>query len=164
MSRPPTGGRGEAGRWLGRESLDAGALARETGDPGSGALVTFAGTVRDDRSTREVTAITYTAHEPLAARVLCELESEAVTAHGAMRCRVRHRLGRVPVGEASVIVAVRAAHRGDAFAACRAVIDALKERAPIWKEEHFADGSSGRPDGVPLREGSRAGDAGGDHA
>jgi molybdopterin synthase catalytic subunit len=68
------------------------------------------------------------------------------------RCWIQHRIGHLELGEPSVIIVVRAAHRAEAYAASRYAIDELKTRAPIWKEEHYADGDSRYLDGVPLRK------------
>jgi molybdopterin synthase catalytic subunit len=141
----------EMGRWICEEPLDLNELLRETEDPGSGALVVFVGTVRDENDGKPVEALTYEAHIPLAEKALEELECDVLSRFDVRRCRIRHRIGTLPPGEPSVVVVIRAAHRAEAFAAARYAIDELKERVPIWKEEHYASGESRYPEGVPLR-------------
>jgi molybdopterin synthase catalytic subunit len=133
--------------------IDVAACIAECEDDGSGALTMFAGTVRTTSPRRPdapVEAITYTAYEPLAEKVLRELELEVVEKTGARSCLIRHRIGLLLVGEVSVIIVVRAAHRDAAFAAVRLGIDELKQRAPIWKKEHFV--------GEPAADGPKEGD------
>lgn len=129
-------------------------LLRETADDGSGALVVFSGTVRDHHEGRRVAAIAYTAYRPMAERVLAELEGEVVERFGARICRIVHRVGELAVGEESVVVVVRAAHRAEAFEAAQWAIDALKARAPFWKQEVLSDGSRVHQDGTPLSPGA----------
>jgi molybdopterin synthase catalytic subunit len=88
-----------------------------------------------------VLALDYEAYEPLARRVMDEIAEEIEQRFGVRRIALVHRVGHVPLGEASVAVVVAAPHRGAAFDACRYAIDELKARAPIWKSERFADGS-----------------------
>ncbi len=132
------------------EPLPLEALIDETADDASGAMVVFAGTVRDHHDGRSVEAIGYSAYEPLAERVLRELEAETCERFPITRCRIMHRIGELGIGEASVLVVVRSAHRGDAFDAARYAIDTLKQRAPFWKNERFSDGTAAYQDGVPL--------------
>ena len=87
----------------------------------------------------------------LAEKVLQEIEAEVIEKFGVRRCRVQHRIGHLELGEPSVLIVVRAGHRAEAYEASRYAIDELKERAPIWKEEHYTDGDSRYLDGVPLR-------------
>lgn len=121
--------------------LDLDAMLAETESPDCGALVVFAGTTRIENDGREVAAIDYTAYEPLAEKALAELEQETLRRFRISRCRIRHRIGNLEIGEMSVIVVVRAAHRGDAFDAGRYAIDTLKHTAPIWKNEAYTDGT-----------------------
>lgn len=137
--------------------IDTAALLRETEDPRCGALVVFEGVVRDHHEGEGVAAMTYTAYEPVAERVLAAIEAEARQRFGVEQCRVVHRLGHLAIGEASVAVVVRAAHRGDAYEASRYVIDTLKARVPIWKQDHLADGTHRYQDGTPL-DGAAPGD------
>lgn len=138
------------GRWIVSGPLALEPLLQETEDVSSGALVVFYGTVRDHNDGRPVESMTYEAHVALAERVLAEIEEETLTRFGVRRCRIQHRVGHLALGEPSVLIVVRAGHRDAAYAASRYAIDELKQRAPIWKEEHYADGESRYLDGVPL--------------
>lgn len=138
------------GRWILDTPLALDPLLQETEDPGSGALVVFYGTVRNTNDGRPVRSMAYEAHVSMAEKVLAEIEQEALDKFAIQHCRIQHRTGHLELGEPSVIIVVRAAHRGDAYAASRYAIDELKQRAPIWKEEHYADGDSRYLDGVPL--------------
>lgn len=138
------------GRWICDTSFDLAALLSETEDVSSGALVIFYGTVRDENDGQPVHSMTYEAHVALAEKVLAEIEQEALTRFQVRRCRIQHRIGLLQLGEPSVIIIVRAAHRGAAYDASRYAIDELKQRAPIWKEEHYVGGESRYLDGVPL--------------
>ncbi|MDQ6778940.1 MAG: molybdopterin converting factor subunit 1 [Actinomycetota bacterium] len=98
-------------------------------DPAAGAVVTFHGV------TREVEALEYEAYAAMAERQIAEIVSEAVERHGLCAAAAEHRTGTVPLSEPSVVVAVSAPHRGDAFAGAREIIDRIKAQAPIWKKE-----------------------------
>lgn len=130
--------------------LDLDALLSETADPSCGALVVFSGTVRNHHAGKEVEHLNYTAHAALVEKVLGELEQETIERFGVAQCRIIHRQGDLQVGEDSVLVVVRSAHRGEAFEAARYAIDTLKQRAPVWKREFYTDGSVDYQDGVPL--------------
>ncbi len=110
--------------------------------PAFGAVVTFDGIVRDhDTSGRgAVTLLDYEAH-PDAAAVVRRVAEEVAATSGAARLAVVHRVGPLVVGDCALAVAVSAAHRGDAFATAAALVDAVKDRLPVWKHQHFADGS-----------------------
>lgn len=129
-------------------SLDP--LLQETDDHGTGALVVFYGTVRNTNDGRPVKSMAYEAHVSMAEKVLETIEQEALAKFDVQHCRIVHRIGHLELGEPSVIIVVRSAHRADGYAASRYAIDELKQRAPIWKEEHYADGDSRYLDGVPL--------------
>lgn len=116
-------------------------LLEETDSPDAGALLVFGGTVRRHHDGKAVTAIEYSAYEPLAEKALAEVEAEAMQQFDILSCVIRHRTGRLAVGELSVVVVVRAAHRADAFAAGRFAIDTLKKTAPVWKREAYSDGT-----------------------
>jgi molybdopterin synthase catalytic subunit len=122
-----------------REPIDAAALSGSTAR--DGAVCLFVGVVRDENRGRAVTGIDYEAYEEMALPLLQEIGAETARLFPVTRVRLVHRLGPLAVGEASVAVAVSSPHRAEAFAACRYAIDALKARAPIWKKEHYADGS-----------------------
>ncbi len=132
-------------------------LLAETADPAAGALVVFGGTVRDHHEGRRVAAIAYSAYRPMAERVLAELEAEVIERFGVQACRIVHRIGELAIGEESVVVVVRAAHRAEGFEAARYAIDTLKVRAPFWKDEHYEDGTRAYQEGVPLAPQSGAG-------
>jgi molybdopterin synthase catalytic subunit len=107
----------------------------------AGAVVVFGGTVRRQNEGKDVTAISYTAYEPLAERTFAELEQTVLERFPVTGCRVVHRVGALEIGELSVLVVVRAPHRGDAFEAARYAIDTLKKTAPVWKREAYSDGT-----------------------
>jgi MoaE-MoaD fusion protein len=130
---PVSGGAGVAARapWtrVTGDSLSLDALVQRVRDPRAGAFVTFQGV------TREVELLEYEAYEQMAAERLAAIASEAVEAHGLCAAAVEHRVGRVPLSEPSVAVAVSAPHRPEAFAGAREIIDRVKAEAPIWKKE-----------------------------
>ncbi|MGL5059619.1 MAG: molybdenum cofactor biosynthesis protein MoaE [Microcoleus sp.] len=112
-------------------------------DRANGAVVVMSGTVRDRTEGKPVVALEYQAYEPMAVRVFQQIASEIRRQWPDVnRVVIHHRIGRLQVGEISVLVAVGCPHRGEAFAACQYAIDTLKHNAPIWKKEHWADGSS----------------------
>ena len=111
------------------EPLDVGALSAAVRDPAAGAVVCFEGV------TREVSHLDYEAYEEMAEPRLRRIAEEEAARHGLCAIAVEHRVGRVALGEPSVIVAASAPHRPEAFAGARAVIDRLKAEAPIWKRE-----------------------------
>jgi MoaE-MoaD fusion protein len=111
------------------EPLSLDALVARVRDPGAGAVVTFSGV------TREVDFLDYEAYAEMAAEQMQGIVAAAVERHGLCAAAAEHRVGRVALGEPSVIVAVSAPHRGEAFAGGREIIDELKARAPIWKRE-----------------------------
>jgi len=111
------------------EPIDQAALTRLVGDPGAGAIVTFQGTTRD------VDRLTYEAYTEMAEPRIEEILRECVERQGLRAAAAEHRIGDVPLGEPSVVVAVSAAHRTEAFAGAREAIDRIKAEAPIWKKE-----------------------------
>ena len=116
--------------------------------PESGGIDTFIGTTRNYSKGRAVSALEYEAYEPMALKVMERIVEEARRRWPVHGVAVVHRVGRVEVGEASIVIAVSSAHRKEAFEACRFLIDKLKQDVPIWKREYFADGSvewSGHP-------------------
>ena len=123
-------------------ALDLATLLSETEDDRCGALAVFGGTVRIDNEGQQVTAIDYSAYEPLAIKSLQDIEQETIERFGVHQCRLSHRTGKLALGELSVLVVVRAGHRPEAFEAARWAIDTLKERVPVWKNEHYADGTT----------------------
>lgn len=119
------------------EPLSLDALTRAVGDPGAGAIVIFQGV------TREVERLDYEAYATMAQARIEAIMRDCIAAHNLRAAAVEHRVGSVALGEPSVIVAVSAAHRGEAFAGAREAIDRVKAEAPIWKREHAA-GACGR--------------------
>ena len=149
---PVSGGSDSWRRWLSPQPLDRQALIAETADDRCGALVVFSGDIRNHNDGRQdVVAIDYEAHKSMAAKVLETIEREVLERFEVHQCRVQHRLGRVEVGQSSVLVVCRAPHRGAAFDGARYAIDELKERTPIWKREFYEDGDDRYLDGVPLK-------------
>lgn len=127
-------------------------LLAETDDPGSGALVVFAGTVRNHNEDRPVERIDYSAYAPLAERSMVEIEAETRQRYDISACRVCHRTGTLEIGDVSIYAVVRAAHRAEAFDAARWAVEALKHRVAVWKHEHYSDGDSGWLDGTALSD------------
>ncbi len=109
-------------------------------DEGAGGIATFQGTVRAHSRGRAVLALVYEAYSGMAEKVMAEIADEVKARYELCEVAVTHRLGRVEIGETSVAIAVSAPHRQDAFAACRDVIDGLKERVPLWKKELYEGG------------------------
>jgi molybdopterin synthase catalytic subunit len=105
-----------------------------------GAIATFTGLVRDHNQGRQVRFLEYEAYVPLAVRALSLIVEEAQAAWPTVRLGIHHRIGRLDIGEASVIIAAASPHRVDAFAACRYAIERVKQIVPIWKREHFEGG------------------------
>jgi len=117
--------------------IDLDRLIRAVRDPAAGAVVTFLGTTRKENAGRQVVRLEYEAFASMAEREMRRLGAEAARRWPLRRVAMAHRIGVVPVGEASVGIAVSAGHRAEAFAACHWLIDRLKEIVPIWKREHF---------------------------
>jgi molybdopterin synthase catalytic subunit len=110
-------------------------------DPAAGGIVLFAGAVRDSDHDQEVSELSYSAH-PTAEAELRRVAEEISEKYPVIGVAAVHRVGDLAIGDLAVVVAVSCAHRGDAFDACRALIDELKESVPIWKHQRFADGSA----------------------
>jgi molybdopterin synthase catalytic subunit len=173
---PPVAGGAEAGERrrhiaIVESALEPGCLddlRARVASPADGAVVFFLGQTRETAGTpapgqeaeaarfagQRVTGLSYEAFEPMALAVLGEIGDEVDARFGLRRLAIVHRIGDVAVGEASVAIVVAAAHREQAFAACRYVLEELKARAPIWKSERFADGSVWL--GAPARHGPAA--------
>jgi len=126
---------------VGAEVLDLGAISARVVHPGAGALATFVGTVRDRHAGKPVAYLEYEAYGPMAVRTLRQIATEAAARWDLLGVAIEHRVGRLEIGEASVGIAVAAAHRGESFGALRFVIDELKLRVPIWKRETGPDGT-----------------------
>jgi molybdopterin synthase catalytic subunit/molybdopterin converting factor small subunit len=119
-------------------SLDA--VVAEVADERAGAVATFMGTVRRQSRGREVTHLEYEAYTEMAEEVMTTLAAELAGEHDLCAIAIHHRVGRLEIGEASVVIAVSAPHRQDALAACREAIDRLKETVPLWKKEAYEGG------------------------
>jgi molybdopterin synthase catalytic subunit len=122
--------------------IDAAAVEAEVRTPAAGAVVVFTGTAREETGGKRVLRLFYEAYHAMAEKRLAAIAEEARARHGALRVVLRHRVGNCPVGEASVVIAASAAHREEAFAACRAAIEGIKAGAPLWKKEFYEDGSA----------------------
>ncbi|MEM9511204.1 MAG: molybdenum cofactor biosynthesis protein MoaE [Cyanobacteria bacterium P01_E01_bin.48] len=123
--------------------LDVARIYKLTCDPANGAVVVMSGTVRQQTDGRAVESLEYQAYEPMALKVFADIARQIARRWPEVnRIAIHHRIGKLAVGEISVLVAVGMPHRSEAFAACQFAIDTLKHQAPIWKKEHFADGSS----------------------
>ena len=123
------------------EAIDCRAVIDEVTGEDRGAVLTFAGTVRNTNLGRAVRSIDYHAYESMAHKEIEKLEHETAERYNGVRVRIVHRIGRLELGEASVFIAVAGAHRDESFAALRHAIDRLKEEAPVWKRELYEDGS-----------------------
>jgi molybdopterin synthase catalytic subunit len=115
--------------------LDEQAARAHVSKPGNGAVVVFFGCVRDRHEGREVASVEYHAYGAMAERELSRIAREVAAKHGVADVAVLHRTGRLPVGEASLVVAVGSPHRAAAFRCAEEIIDVLKEQVPIWKKE-----------------------------
>ena len=143
--------------------LDLPALTAELCGAGhaDGAIASFIGIVRDHNQGRRVSFLEDEADEPLAVRALTRILDEAREAWPSTRLGVHHRIGRIELSDASVIIAAASPHRGDAFAACRYAIERVKQIVPIWKHEHFdggdvwLEGATADPEDAAAREAAR---------
>ena len=147
---------------IGPEPLEleqiAALLASGGADPGAdGAVVTFLGLVRNHNAGRSVRYLEYEAYEPLALKAFERIADEIRERWPGARLALHHRIGRLDIGEASVAIAARSPHRGDAYAACRYAIERVKQIAPIWKREFFdggdvwIEGATANPDDERAR-------------
>lgn len=124
-----------------RAPIDPMAIIRAVSSPSNGAVLLFLGAVRQVNEGRAVTGIDYAAYEAMAQRELESIVTEASSRFAACDVAVEHRLGELGVEDVSVAIAVGHAHRDAAYAVSRFVIEELKRRVPIWKREHYADGT-----------------------
>lgn len=127
---------------LTHEPIDTQALLAQAGSPQAGAVVLFLGTVRELTQGRRTASLDYECYPEMAEKKLAELEAEARRRWPLVECAIVHRLGTLALGEASVAVAVSTPHRRAAFEAGQWLIDSLKDVVPIWKKEHWADGTT----------------------
>ena len=141
---PVSGGSTAAAPWVrvSAEPLSVDAMAARVRDPRAGAVVAFSGVTRD------VDRLEYEAYAEMAEERMRAIAAEALEKHGLCAAAVEHRVGNVPLSEPSVIVAVSAPHRGEAFEGAREIIDRVKAEAPIWKVEVGEDGSRTRVEGT----------------
>lgn len=128
--------------WITTEPLDPAAVLAMVGAPNDGAVLLFLGTVRNQNEGRRVVGMRYDAYVAMAESVLAEIAAEAATRLGTDRIVVAHRIGTLRVGEVSVAIAVSSPHRAEAYEASRYVIEEIKKRLPVWKEEHYAEGDA----------------------
>lgn len=122
------------------DPIDLAALVAHVGDPAAGAVTTFLGTTRATNRGRDVLKLEYEAYAEMAVAEFEKIAAEAARRWELVRVAIVHRVGVVPLGEASVGIAVSAPHRRESIEACHYCIDALKLVAPIWKKEHFEGG------------------------
>ena len=120
--------------------LEPDVITRQVKGSGSGAVVTFLGTTRDTTAHREVLYLEYESYGPMAEKKLAEVDQEMRTMWTLEDVAISHRLGRLEIGDVSLVVAVSAAHRKDSFSACQYAVDRIKQTVPIWKKEYFKGG------------------------
>ena len=120
--------------------IELGPLVRQVHSAERGGIACFVGTVRDHQGERAVSSLDYSAYEAMAEAECARIVSEAEDRLGCS-VALQHRIGSLQIGDVAVAIAVAAAHREEAFAGCRFVIEEVKRRVPIWKREHFADGT-----------------------
>ena len=125
---------------LSGEPLSVDAAVAEVRDDGAGAIATFIGTTRAHSRGRDVLYLDYEAYEGMAEQVMADLADELKSRHELCKVAIHHRVGRVEIGETSVVIAVSAPHRTAALAACREAIDELKVSVPLWKKESYVGG------------------------
>ena len=125
------------------DHLDVGVLTKAVVDAANaptGAITSFVGLVRGENLGRRVRFLDYEGYEPLALRAFQRIEQEILERWADTTLGLHHRLGRMEIGEASIVIVIASAHRGDGFAACRYAIERVKQIVPIWKREHFEGG------------------------
>ncbi len=125
-----------------RQPLDADVLVRRVAFPGAGAIVTFIGVVRDNARGKSVKSLEYEAYVEMAEQSLRDILAEIRARWSEVRVALAHRIGRLRVGEVSLVIAVAAPHRAEAYAASRYAIERIKAVAPIWKKEFATDGAA----------------------
>lgn len=125
---------------LSADALSLDAAVDEVRDERAGAIATFVGTTRVASRGRTVRHLEYEAYEGMAENVMAEIAASLQERYDLCEVAIHHRVGRVEIGDASVVIAVSAAHRQDALAACKDAIDALKEQVPLWKKEVYEGG------------------------
>jgi len=156
---PVSGGRGDREETLGkrhyasivRKSIDSASILADIKQGEDGAAIVFEGVVRNQTRGRKTLYLDYEAYEEMALRELETLAGKAIEQFKVRDLAIVHRLGRLEIGETSVVIVVASAHRAAAFEACRWLIDTLKRTVPIWKKEYFEDGAVWA-DGEPFPE------------
>jgi molybdopterin synthase catalytic subunit len=128
---------------ISNQDIDVDALRKDLENPGSGGVCIFEGWVRNNNDGRDVLQLEYEVYEPLAVSEGEKVIAEALQQFPFLEAACVHRSGVLAIGECAVWVGVSAAHRDEAFKACRYIIDEIKTRLPIWKKEHYVDGDSG---------------------
>lgn len=131
-----------ANAWITRDVISAESVLPLVGGPSDGAIDLFLGVVRNHNDDRPVSGMHYDAYAEMAERTLSEIVTEAADMHGVGKVAAVHRVGELDVGEASVVIAASAPHRAEAFAATRYVIEEIKKRLPVWKQERYLAGES----------------------
>ena len=136
------------------DRLDPEAITARVRGPQNGAVVTFLGTTRASTGDRKVLYLEYEAYRPMADRLLAKVVDEMRQRFSVEDVAIAHRLGRLEIEDISLVVAVAAPHRKDAFAACQYAVDRVKQAVPIWKKEHFEDGEVWveSPEALAIRE------------
>lgn len=148
---PPVSGGSDPRVLLTHDRLDTEQSVAKLKAGRDGAVVVFDGIVRDNTRGRRTEYLVYESYEEMALTQMRELVAEACERFGVRDALLHHRLGRLEIGETSVLIAVASAHRSAAFDACRWIIDTLKKAVPIWKKEYFVDGAVWA-DGEPFPE------------
>jgi len=120
--------------------LDVNAVTAIVSSADCGAVTSFVGLVRNENSGRRVLWLEYEAYAPLAEKAFARIDEEAGERWPSVGLAIHHRIGRIEIGDASVVIAAASPHRAEAFAACRYAIERIKQIAPIWKHEHFEGG------------------------
>jgi MoaE-MoaD fusion protein len=138
---PVSGGSPSDQIFLTQERIDPEAIVSHLKRGEDGAVVVFDGIVRNNTRGRQTLYLVYESYEDMALKQMRELAAKAKASFDVRDVALAHRLGKLEIGETSVLIAVASAHRGQAFSACQWLIDTLKQTVPIWKKEHFIDGA-----------------------
>ena len=128
---------------ISNEPLDARMLGESLRNPGAGACVTFEGWVRNENEGKTVTRLEYEAYESVAIKEGLKILEAGIERFGLLEAKCVHRVGLLEIGDMAVWVGVISGHRGEAFTACKYIIDEIKHKLPIWKKEFYEDGDSG---------------------
>lgn len=147
---PPVSGGSDTSQVLVDGPIDIDSVIEEVAARGRGAVLTFQGVVRDSHLNRPVTHLVYDAYRSMAEQVLRSIATDLEARDNDLRVQIVHRLGEVPAGEASVIIATASPHRDAAYRASREALERLKKEVPIWKHEHYADGEAEWREEEPL--------------